>query len=92
MQKNYSSFLIVMLLAHGLSGQTANPQSQTTSPEQPSAQPAAPQQTADTSNFTSAKRFVLEDATPVKLRTARSRPAMRRLGTRWTLKFFKISA
>ncbi len=32
----------------------------------------APQQTAETSNFTSAKGFVLEDATPVKLRFNRT--------------------
>ena len=53
-------------------GQSVNPQSQNGSPGQPSAQPAAPQQTADTSNFTSAKGFVLEDATPVKLRLNRT--------------------
>jgi len=72
MQKSCSLFLIVLLLAHVSAGQTANPQSQTASPDQSSAQPAAPQQTADTSNFTSAKGFVLEDATPVRLRLNRT--------------------
>jgi hypothetical protein len=72
MQKIYSLSLLILLLVHGLAGQTANPQSQTALPEQSSAQPAAPQQTADTSNFTSAKGFVLEDSTPVKLRLNRT--------------------
>jgi hypothetical protein len=71
-QKSYSVFLIVLLLAHVLAGQTVNPPSATAPPEQPSAQPATPQQTADTSNFTSAKGFVLEDTTPVKLRINRT--------------------
>jgi hypothetical protein len=72
MQKGHSLFLVVLLMAHVLMGQTANSQSTSPQPEQPSAQPAAPQQTADTSNFTSAKGFVLEDATPVKLRINRT--------------------
>src|SRR5450755_3961694 len=72
MQKSYSLFLVVLLLAHMSVGQTANPQSTIAPPEQPSVQPAAPQQTADRSDFTSAKGFVLEDTTPVKLRLNRT--------------------
>ena len=62
----------MLLLAQLLVGQSANPQSNPVLSEQPSAQPAAPQQTAETSNFISAKGFVLEDATPVKLRINRT--------------------
>jgi hypothetical protein len=51
---------------------TPDPQSKTAPSEQLSAQPATPQQTAETSNFTSAKGFVLEDATPVRLRFNRT--------------------
>jgi hypothetical protein len=72
MQKSYSLFLVVLLLAHMSVSQTANPQSTIAPPEQPSVQPAAPRQTADTSDFTSAKGFVLEDTTPVKLRLNRT--------------------
>jgi hypothetical protein len=70
MQKMYSLFLVVLLLVQVLVGQTPAPQSTTAPPEQ---QPAAPQQQAtDTSNFTSAKGFVLEDSTPVKMRLNRT--------------------
>jgi hypothetical protein len=55
-----------------LSGQTGNAQSPSSAAEQQSAQPVAPQQSTDTSNFTSAKGFVLEDAIPVKLRLNRT--------------------
>jgi PEGA domain len=65
-------FLILLLLLQTLSGQTTNTQSTNAPPEQPSAQAGAPQQTADSSNFTSAKGFVLEDTTPVKLRLNRT--------------------
>jgi PEGA domain len=76
MQRSCSLFLVVLLLAHVLAGQTGDAQA-TAAPPQPSpgqqtAQPATPQQTAETSNFTSAKGFVLEDATPVKLRINRT--------------------
>lgn len=71
MHKSYSLFLVVLLLSHVMAGQTGGAQA-TASPEQQTAQPAAPQQTAETSNFTSAKGFVLEDATPVKLRINRT--------------------
>jgi len=70
-QKCYSLLVVVLLLAQLLVGQSANPQSNPVPPEQPNAQPV-PQQTAETSNFISAKGFVLEDATPVKLRINRT--------------------
>jgi hypothetical protein len=63
MRKSCSLFLVVLLLTHVLVGQTGDPQA-------PAAPPAQP--TAETSNFTSAKGFVLEDATPVKLRINRT--------------------
>jgi hypothetical protein len=58
-------------MGHMLLGQNANPQSTTPSPAQPEL-PAQPQRATDQSNFTSAKGFVLEDATPVKLRSNRT--------------------
>jgi hypothetical protein len=72
MQKSYSLLLVVLLLSHVLAGQTGDAQATTAPPAQHAAQPATPQQTADTSNFTSAKGFVLEEATPVKLRFNRT--------------------
>jgi hypothetical protein len=71
MQRSSSLFLIVLLLSRVLVGQTRNAPAGAASPEQP-VQSAAPQQTADTSNFVSAKGFVLEDAVPVKLRINRT--------------------
>jgi len=71
-QKGYCLFLVVLLLSHVLAGQTGDAQATTAPAAQQAAQPAAPQQTADTSNFTSAKGFVLEEATPVKLRFNRT--------------------
>jgi hypothetical protein len=75
-QKGCSLFLVVMFLSYMLVGQSSGTQSATTpaehSAEQPATQPEAPQQTVDTSNFTSAKGFVLEDATPVRLRFNRT--------------------
>ncbi|MGA8539694.1 MAG: PEGA domain-containing protein [Terriglobales bacterium] len=69
MQKVLSSFLVALLLTHGLVAQTNNSRS----PAAPTSEPAMPQQqTADSSNFTSAKGFVQEDATPVKLRLNRT--------------------
>ncbi|PYU18302.1 MAG: PEGA domain-containing protein [Acidobacteria bacterium] len=53
-------------------GQTATPQTPATPPQQQTTQPAAKEQVATTSNFTSAKGFVLEDGTPVKLRINRT--------------------
>jgi hypothetical protein len=72
MQKSYSLLLAVLLLSHVLVGQTGDAQATTAPPAQQAAQPAAPQPPADTSNFTSAKGFVLEEATPVKLRFNRT--------------------
>jgi hypothetical protein len=53
-------------------GQANNSQTSGTPADNQAATPAAPQQTAETSNFTSAQGFVLEDATPVKLRINRT--------------------
>jgi PEGA domain len=74
MQRSYSLSLVVLLLSHVLAGQTGNTQAPSAPPEQHAAQPAAPQQQLQTptSNFTSAKGFVLEDATPVKMRFNRT--------------------
>ena len=71
MQRSYSLFLVVLALCHFSTGQTSG-QATAGAPAPQAAQPAAPQQTADTSNFTSAKGFVLEEATPVKLRFNRT--------------------
>ena len=71
MQNSYSLFLVVLLLSHISAGQTREAQA-AAPPEQQTAQPAAQQQTAETSNFTSAKGFVLEEATPVRLRFNRT--------------------
>jgi len=65
-------FLTLLLLLQTLSGQTTNTQPTNAPPEQPGAQAGAQQQTSDTSNFTSAKGFVLEDTTPVKLKLNRT--------------------
>ncbi len=67
MQKSYSLFFVVLLLAHVAAGQTGGAQATAAPPEQQTAQ-----QAAETSNFTSAKGFVLEDATPVKVRFNRT--------------------
>ena len=72
MQKSYPLSFVVLLLIHLSTGQTGNTQTAPAPPEQQTEQPAAPQQSAETSNFTSAKGFVLEDATPVKLRFSRT--------------------
>ena len=72
MQKSYSLLLVVLLLSHVLLGQTGDAQAATAPPAQHAAQPTIPQQTTDTSNFTSAKGFVLEDGIPVKLRLNRN--------------------
>jgi hypothetical protein len=70
-QKSWSLFLVVLLLSHVLSSQTSNTQAPAAPPEHQAEQPA-PHPSADTSNFTSAKGFVLEEATPVKLRFNRT--------------------
>ncbi len=71
MQRSYSLFLVVLALSHFSTGQTSG-QATAGAPAPQTAQPAAPQPPADTSNFTSAKGFVLEEATPVKLRFNRT--------------------
>jgi hypothetical protein len=52
--------------------QTSDSKNSGTPPEKQSVQPAPAEQPADTSNFTSAKGFVLEDSIPVKLRINRT--------------------
>lgn len=67
-------YLCVMLLLLSLCSvaQTSNSQTPGTPSGDQSAVPASPQASTDSSNFTSAKGFVLEDATPVKLRINRT--------------------
>src|SRR5260370_31836896 len=72
MQKGCSLLLVVLLLSHVLAGQPSGAQDPTAPPQPQTAQPVAPQSPAETSNFTSAKGFVLEEATPVKLRFNRT--------------------
>jgi hypothetical protein len=55
-----------------LMGQTSTPPTSAAPPQQQTAQPPAKEQVAPTSNFTSAKGFVLEDGIPVKLRINRT--------------------
>jgi len=62
---------VVLVLSYFSTGQTSG-QATAGAPAPQTAQPAAPQPPADTSNFTSAKGFVLEEATPVKLRFNRT--------------------
>jgi PEGA domain len=71
MQRGSCLSLVVLLVSHVLVGQTGTKPS-AAAPEQQSAQPAAPQQVTETTNFTSAKGFVLEDSTPVKMRINRT--------------------
>ncbi len=72
MRKNHSLLLVMLLVSHVLRSQTVNSQSATTPTAQPNVPSSASDQAIDTSNFTSAKGFVLEDATPVKLRINRT--------------------
>lgn len=67
-------YLCIALLSLSLfsAGQTANAQASGTPAGNQAATPEAAQPPADSSNFTSAKGFVLEDATPVKLRFNRT--------------------
>ncbi len=53
-------------------GQASNAQGSGTPADNQTATPAAPQPSTDPSNFTSAKGFVLEEATPIKLRFNRT--------------------
>ncbi len=70
MQRSYSLFLVVLALSHFSTGQTSG--QATAGAPAPQTAPAAPQPQTETSNFTSAKGFVLEEATPVKLRFNRT--------------------
>lgn len=65
---------VLTLVSTGLttSSQGAPAPAQKQSSEPPAAQPIAQQPETHTSNFTSAKGFVLEDGTPVKLRINRT--------------------
>ncbi len=63
-------FLVVLsLIAAGQT--TTSPQTAAAPPQQPTASPAAPQ-ASETSSFTSAKGFVIEDGTPVRMRINRT--------------------
>jgi hypothetical protein len=62
----------ILLLSVFAAGQAGNAQSSGTPADNQTATPAAPQPSTDPSNFTSAKGFVLEEATPVKLRFNRT--------------------
>src|SRR3979411_1312547 len=53
-------------------GQASNAQGSGAPADKPIATPAASQPSSDPSNFTSAKGFVLEEATPIKLRFNRT--------------------
>ena len=53
-------------------GQTSNAQAPGTPANKQATPPAAPEQSTEPSNFTSAKGFVLEEETPVKLRFNRT--------------------
>jgi hypothetical protein len=63
MRKTSSLFLVVLFFTHVLVGEAFGPQAATAPPTQPA---------TETSNFTSAKGFVLEDAIPVSLRFNRT--------------------
>jgi len=62
----------ILFLSLTLLGQTNNSQSSSTPAENQAAKPAPQPQSTGSSNFTSAKGFVLEDGTPVKLRLNRN--------------------
>jgi hypothetical protein len=72
MKATSSLSLPFLLFSLVLTGQTATPSTSATPPPQQTTQTAAKDQVATTSNFTSAKGFVLEDGTPVKLRINRT--------------------
>ncbi|SPF38371.1 PEGA domain protein [Candidatus Sulfotelmatobacter kueseliae] len=72
MKRILSLPFFLMVLSLVAAGQTtASPQTAAAPPQQPTAPPAAPQ-VSETSNFTSAKGFVLEDGTPVRMRINRT--------------------
>jgi hypothetical protein len=67
MQRTLSLSFAVTVLSLVSVGQATNAQTPSAPPQQQAAQPAA-----ETSNFTSAKGFVLEEGTPVKMRINRT--------------------
>ncbi len=67
LQKSFAIFLVLCTLAFA---QDSTPPSQ--KPVTPTEPPQAQNQPAQTSNFTSAKGFVLEDGTPIRLRINRT--------------------
>lgn len=72
MKNRYAPFLLILLLSVVSMGQNGNGQAPAVPPESKAVQPTVSQPPADTSNFTSAKGFVLEEATPVRLRFNRT--------------------
>ena len=64
--------LLFLFLPFVVMGQAATPPTSTVPSQQQTTQPPAKDQVATTSNFTSAKGFVLEDGTPVRLRLNRT--------------------
>lgn len=64
--------LLFVFFSLALMGQTGTPPTSGAPPQQQTTQPPAKDQVATTSNFTSAKGFVLEDGTPVRLRINRT--------------------
>jgi hypothetical protein len=62
----------ILFLSIFSTGQASNAQGSGTPADNQTATPAAPQPSTDPSNFTSAKGFVLEEATPIKLRFNRT--------------------
>src|SRR6266478_1004368 len=65
-------YLVPLFLSVTLVGQATNTNAPDGTPAQPIVKPSTQEQPADTSNFTSAKGFVLEDSIPVKLRINRT--------------------
>jgi hypothetical protein len=64
--------LAALFLCVAAIGQESKTDTPDKTPNQETAKPATQEQLADTSNFTSAKGFVLEDGTPVKIRINRT--------------------
>jgi hypothetical protein len=62
----------ILFLSIFSAGQASNAQGSGTPADKQPATPVAPQPSTDPSNFTSAKGFVLEEATPIKLRFNRT--------------------
>jgi len=72
MKATSSLSLLFLFLPLVVMGQAATPPTSTTWSQQLTTQLPAKDQVATTSNFTSAKGFVLEDGTPVRLRLNRT--------------------